>query len=268
MRLNKDHATTPEQEVLLTMVVTEAKVTFFQNLEKLGESELPRQGAMTDCFNGGEGTLIGSAGVSLGVVRYYPFAMNVRKVEEIFRQGGLLSDLSTGTTPDATDSSPIAGIGRALGESITKVDLAVSRRQTSSQINVALQEAKANPPPAVTRSPTAPEGVINASATNGNTDAKGNKYTQLVLGPYFLSSTKTSGNHRTISGYPSFAGTGATFTYWYRAPKYPGPSGTYVLLKKLVASTPGGTGGKYCWYKQRYRKRANETGGATWMMRD
>ena len=40
---------------------------------------------------------------------------------QLFRQGGTLSDLSTGSEPDYGDESDIGAMGRSLGEGVTKV---------------------------------------------------------------------------------------------------------------------------------------------------
>ena len=40
---------------------------------------------------------------------------------QLFKQGGTLSDISTGTEPEYGDNSQIGVIGRSLGESVTKV---------------------------------------------------------------------------------------------------------------------------------------------------
>lgn len=234
VKLDKAEPFEPEQFALLTMIVSVGKVTFFRNVDELGNSSLPR-GGMTDCFNGGEGTLIGDPGLELGVVRYYPFALTKVKIEELFKQGGMLNDISTGTQPEFTDSSQIGTLGRSLGESINQVDLKVRGRTADSQINVILQASSLNPTPATVRSPRGPLGDIPAAITTTN-DAGNRPFYQLLIGPYLLddTSTDTTPNpDRYISNAPSFSGTGATFTYWYR-PNCPSGAycGSYVLLKK------------------------------------
>ena len=67
---------------LLTLVVTPTTVEFFRNTDPLGSAPLPRP-SLTDCFNGGEGTLIGDPGLELGVVRYYPFSLTSLQIEEV-----------------------------------------------------------------------------------------------------------------------------------------------------------------------------------------
>jgi hypothetical protein len=42
----------------------QGRVTFYQNLELLGDTAMPRR--LTDCFNGLEGVLLGDAGLQLG----------------------------------------------------------------------------------------------------------------------------------------------------------------------------------------------------------
>ena len=72
----------PDTYVLLTIVVSQTTVQYFKNTEFLGSSSLPRPD-LTDCFNGGEGTLIGDPGLELGVVRYYPFSLTTLQIEEV-----------------------------------------------------------------------------------------------------------------------------------------------------------------------------------------
>ena len=117
-----------------------------------------------------------------------------------------------GTEPTYADSSQLGAMGRTLGESITKVDLAVQQRKENTEVNVILQAGKLNPPPGIQRAPTAPLG--NIAATTVRNDVGARPYYPLVEGPYFLSQTTT--NHRSITNFPSFQNTGATFTFWYR----------------------------------------------------
>ena len=104
-------------------------------------------------------------------------------------------------------------MGRTLGESITKNDLAFQQQKEQAEVNVILQTGKINPPPASVRAPTAPLGNI-AAVTTTLTDSGNRIYHRLVEGPFFLS--KTTSDHRLITNFPSFTNTGATFTYWYR----------------------------------------------------
>jgi hypothetical protein len=104
-------------------------------------------------------------------------------------------------------------MGRTMGESISKVDLHVRENKENTEVNVILQSGKLNPSPAAVRSPVGPLGNI-AAETTVRTDTGNRQYYRLVEGPYFLS--KTTSNHRSITSFPSFANTGATFTYWYR----------------------------------------------------
>ena len=51
----------------LSVFGAQGRVTFYRNLEKVGDTSMPRQ--LTDCFNGLEGVLLGDAGLQLGQVR-------------------------------------------------------------------------------------------------------------------------------------------------------------------------------------------------------
>ena len=67
---------------MLTLIVNTTHAVFFNNIEEMGNATLPREG-LTDCFNGGEGTLIEDPGLELGVVRYWPYALSASKIEEV-----------------------------------------------------------------------------------------------------------------------------------------------------------------------------------------
>ena len=241
-RLKDDKPFEPGSFTMLTLVVYQTHAVFFKNIEMTGNATLPRA-SVTDCFNGGEGTLVGDPGLELGVVRYWPYALSITNIEEIFRQGGTLSDLSTGSEPEYGEDSEIGVIGRALGEGVTKVDIAVGGREEKTQINVILQSGKDNPPPPTVRSPAAPFGQIAANPTPINDGT--HTYTSLFLGPGLLTSSagRPVTDHRTITGAPGFSGTGATFTYWARFNnKWSGHGsiGMYILQKHT-------TGREYCW---------------------
>jgi hypothetical protein len=54
-------------------------------------------------------------------------------VWQLFKQGGMLNDISTGTEPQFADTSQIGTLGRSLGESITQVDLKLQNRKEVCQ---------------------------------------------------------------------------------------------------------------------------------------
>lgn len=56
-----------DQFHMLTMVVDQSKVHFYRNTDYLGAVDLPRP--VTDCFNDGEGLLVGESGMDLSLVR-------------------------------------------------------------------------------------------------------------------------------------------------------------------------------------------------------
>ena len=136
---------------------------------------------------------------------------------QLFKQGGTLDDISTGTQPDSdADSASQGGASRALGESITKVDLAVQARKEDTQLNVILQDGQNNPPPPTKLPPKHPGGDIQAAATPTNDTAKREYYSLLgeKIGPWYLDKTDQGATKqdRKILGAPTFAGTGATLT--------------------------------------------------------
>ena len=83
---------------LLTVIITPTEVTFFRNLERLGEP-IPLTVPVTDCFNNDQGVLIGDAGLELSGLRFYPQVLTPTAIEELYISGGLLADLSRGTVP-------------------------------------------------------------------------------------------------------------------------------------------------------------------------
>ena len=57
------------------MVVSKSSVSFYRNIELLSSVDLPRP--VTDCFNSGEGLLVGDKGMEISQLRYLtlPFSL-------------------------------------------------------------------------------------------------------------------------------------------------------------------------------------------------
>ncbi|KAJ1488289.1 hypothetical protein T484DRAFT_1783892, partial [Baffinella frigidus] len=84
---------TAETPTLVTVVVTETEVSFFRNLEKMGSATLPRP--VTDCENNNENVLLGSEGLDLATLRFYPEPLS-EKIDQLYVSGGLLGDIAKG----------------------------------------------------------------------------------------------------------------------------------------------------------------------------
>ena len=56
------------------------QVRFLRNLLELGTSVLPRR--ITDCWNEGEGLLVGDAGLSVAELRFFPRALDPTEARE------------------------------------------------------------------------------------------------------------------------------------------------------------------------------------------
>lgn len=207
----------PDSFMMLSIIVTPHRVTFYQDRREVGSRELPRK--VTDCFNNGGGTLLGGPSMEVGVVRYFPFPLTESSIEELFSTGGILADISTGSDPEIPEESELAVAERALAASISAVDAAVHHRQPLSELSMMLKIVQDSAPPEVT-SPPAPTGAIfvNASASLRVDALNSNRsYSLLFQGPWRL--TETEGpeeEHRRLVGVPSFSGTGATLMFWYK----------------------------------------------------
>eukprot|EP00290_Baffinella_frigidus_P017700 CAMPEP_0180201756 /NCGR_PEP_ID=MMETSP0987-20121128/6934_1 /TAXON_ID=697907 /ORGANISM="non described non described, Strain CCMP2293" /LENGTH=282 /DNA_ID=CAMNT_0022156973 /DNA_START=1 /DNA_END=845 /DNA_ORIENTATION=+ len=106
--LNRSAPVPLEEMFLLTITITPTEVTFYRNLDMLGSSPLPL--AITDCFNNDEGVLMGSPGLEMASLRFYPYTLTRTGIEEIYVSGGLLSDLSRGTAPPEREQSETAAL--------------------------------------------------------------------------------------------------------------------------------------------------------------
>ena len=75
------------------MVVNSSHVKFYQDIELLGIKKMPRP--LTDCFNNGEGILVGGTDMEVGQLRFYPRSLSLANIEEIYAFGSTLADIAT-----------------------------------------------------------------------------------------------------------------------------------------------------------------------------
>ena len=126
---------------LMTMIANATHVTFYENMEAIGIAAMPRP--LTDCFNNFEGVLLGSAGLTLSQLRFYPFALTPANIEEIIVFGSRLSDISTGSEPYEASEDSTAASQRSLETSISGVSVAVNQRQNHLEVSQIAQAVDA-----------------------------------------------------------------------------------------------------------------------------
>jgi len=240
---------------LFTLTLTENNVTFWQNLEKLGTVTLPRP--LTDCYNGGDGLLVGSSGLELGQLRFYPRSLEASDIQEIYEYGQRLSDMSTGSQPHFAVETNILEAKRAINGDMSAVSSAVKARQALEHIGFTAQEIelekraqRAQGHPYASSSfatGQTPAECSNPPVTTADPVIEREFY-QLISEPARLS--KTSDNDaRYLSNVPDFVGSGMTLTFWYRHVNCPKKTcGVYLIHVGDFEAFSNTTGGnEWCW---------------------
>jgi hypothetical protein len=154
--LDQPKELTANKFALMTMIANGTHVTFYENMEAIGNAAMPRP--LTDCFNNFEGVLLGSAGLTLSQLRFYPFALTPANIEEIIVFGARLSDISTGSEPYEASEDSTASAQRALESSINDVSVSVNQRQNQLEVSQIAQAVEAQAAD-VYASPTMPIGA-------------------------------------------------------------------------------------------------------------
>eukprot|EP00281_Chroomonas_sp_CCMP1168_P016014 CAMPEP_0206220982 /NCGR_PEP_ID=MMETSP0047_2-20121206/5167_1 /ASSEMBLY_ACC=CAM_ASM_000192 /TAXON_ID=195065 /ORGANISM="Chroomonas mesostigmatica_cf, Strain CCMP1168" /LENGTH=1725 /DNA_ID=CAMNT_0053643677 /DNA_START=282 /DNA_END=5460 /DNA_ORIENTATION=+ len=204
---------TPELDEMLTVVVSGTHVTFYKNLELMASAPLPRP--LTDCFNGQEGVLMGSAGLTIGRLRYYPRELTTSTLEELYFGGAMLSEISTGSDPATAQVTPLQASTKQVLNEVAGMRAEMRGAIPDNQINLILMAMEENslflsPPPA-----RAPWGDPGDDTQLVDADA-GRNYSQLATGPWKLTETTEDADHRYLYNVPDWQGTGTTLTFWYR----------------------------------------------------
>lgn len=209
---------------LLTMVVHRGMhVDFYQNLQHLGRRALPRP--VTDCFNDGKGLFVGDGNLELGQLRTYVSALSNSSIQEIFELGGTLEDISTGSEPSVVEKSQLDLLQSDVIEAATKSRSELSAAQDANALNSVIQQviAEQRVGQASHRSPVMAVGNTPSESYDAGTDAQisaqdaviAREFYQILTGPSRLAAT-TNADARYLTNLPSFKGTGATLTWWYR----------------------------------------------------
>lgn len=255
LQLPNPPETQPEEYALLALLVNTTHVSFYKNLDYLGSVSMPRP--LTDCFNNFEGILLGGPGIEMGQLRFYPRALTKSDIEEIYQFGSRLSDMSTGSQPFKASEDPLSGLGRSLKGALDQVQSAVANRQELLELTATAQlveESKnarlwnASFDYATTPFPV---GETNALSWNGGDNVEtvdsqtSRNYYKLLENAAWLTKT-TNDDQRFISNMPSFLGTGATLTWWYRHIPCPGVTCGVYLFHSGDFSGVGGAK-QWCW---------------------
>lgn len=129
---------------LMTMIVTDESVSFYQDLDFLGATQLPR-GQLTDCFDGDSmGLLIGDAGLELGVLRYHPRALSRSMIEELHKYGNLLEAISTGSEPAKSTKTETELSFEYLSNEMASIRSDINQRRSDLELSLILHRAQEN----------------------------------------------------------------------------------------------------------------------------
>lgn len=155
---------------LLTLIVNATHVTFYENLKHIGQATMPRP--LTDCFNNFDGVLLGSAGLTISQLRFYPFALTPANIEEIIVFGARLSDISTGSAPYQAGDDASEAAQRTLVASIKGVSVAVDDSQNQLEVSQIAQRVDAQAAD-MYASPTMPIGTAPRAHHHAHASAAG-----------------------------------------------------------------------------------------------
>ncbi len=212
----------------MTIVVTQTNVTFYRNLEVLEVVKITRP--ITDCFNSLEGMFVGDTGLKIGQLRFYPKALSITSIEEIYLQGGTLDDVSTGSMAAEPQESEVQKMARSVQATVSAIDRTVKDQQPQQEFNQVLTSIEAVKRNLAKRTlaPEMPLGRINMSTALVMDPVSKRNYTQLLTGPWLLNSRKMTeadkANGASFDGerywhqndFPKYAGTGINYAYWFR----------------------------------------------------
>jgi len=216
-KLNFRSPFAPRRYFLLSIVVTETEVSFFQDNLLIGTYHLSRP--VTDCFNNGQGVWLGDSGLEIGIVRYFPFKLTNSTLGELMVSGNLLSDIATGSNPSEQVDSELANVGRVITSEVLNIEKGLNRAHENEKLAAVLQQVDYADieeflNPGAAKYPNAKVGN-NPFDNIERVDSNGREYYRLFEGPEILSETSDA-DARNMTMWPTFVGTGVTFTFWYR----------------------------------------------------
>ena len=219
----------PDVANLMTVVVTQENISFFKNLELLETISIKRP--ITDCFNSLEGMLVGDTGLSIAQLKFYPKALSLTSIEEIYLQGSTLDEISTGSVPETPTETDLQKVERSIQTTVNAIDKTVKDQQPLQEYNSVLStvEGAIATVVAKTFSPSMPLGRIAMNKTlHSDPSVPGRQHYQLMKGPWHLDMKKIDdvgkANGATFDGerywhqddFPKTAGTGVTYAYWFK----------------------------------------------------
>ena len=170
-----------------------------------------------------EGVLIGSPGIELGQLRFYPKVLKPSDIEEIYEFGSQMSDMATGSEPTDAAETGLLAIQRSVTGEVKKVNSLVGARQSDVQVDLIAQAVDsenalatisyASPPMPLGDTDSESWDVVTRMHMELDDPVTGRKYLQIASGPHRLTETSDA-DSRYLSNVPNFDGTGATLTFW------------------------------------------------------
>ncbi len=218
----------PNTPALMTIVVTQTTVSFYRNLDVLSVVNISRP--VTDCFNSLEGIFVGDTGLKIGQLRFYPKALSITSIEEIYLQGSTLDDVSTGSVATQLQESETQKMAREVQSTVSAIDRTVKDQQPQQEFNqvlTSIESVKQNLAKR-TLSPEMPLGRISFNKTLVTDSFAKRDFTQLLTGPWLLNGRKLTASDRANGAkydaerywhdhdFPKSKGTGINYAYWFR----------------------------------------------------
>lgn len=228
VQMSKSYEIVPNKPTLMTVVVTKTDITFYYDLEKLESVTIPRP--VTDCFNQLEGMLVGDTGLTIGQLKFYPKALTKTSIEEIYRQGSTLDEVSTGSEPESLGENEFKKLERSVKKSVSNLERSVEDQEVTAEYNLVMASVENNRNNLNARalSPSHPIGRIQMNQTVF-TDNSNKTYKVLMKGPWNINvrartQDEISTRDAKFDGerywhdddFPDHSSQSLTYAYWFR----------------------------------------------------
>ncbi|CAE8597396.1 unnamed protein product, partial [Polarella glacialis] len=228
-----------EGQQLHTIVGNQTHVRFYEGPGLL-IAELPLPRMVTDCF--GKRLLIGSRGMTLGSVRFFPSALTVTTVAEIYAAGAPMAEIGYSTQPAKLDGiSSIDLLADQLSTSvITQEKRLTGNEQVTETASVLASAAILDP----TVQPVSLNN-LNVSINAPSINALLNEVASIIYTKPVHIGASSKIQAPGLS-FPGMTSAGMTISFWVKPTGDPG----YVFGRALPqAAGDAWTGWKdYCWY--------------------
>lgn len=232
--------------VLHTLVVNETSASFYVGKELLQAVRLNRP--VTDCHKSQSRLLLGSAGLTLAAVNFFPRSLTSLEIEETFMNGNLRSHVGYGLQKEHAEPLPsIEALRRTMNiDAINnRVIASVEQRVDSATSLGALAQTN---PPLGPPTPTS-RGIITDTSVNA-TVLDGTSATSIWRSPAYLDSS--SMNLVPGNALPRLSPTnGFTISAWL---KFTNPSGQGYLIARSIKALTQANGLQWagysdmCWF--------------------